>query len=72
MVHPVIPAQAGIQGFQSLALGPRFREGDGFGRQRNFFTSSEHSSEFDISQPAGGLVNPAARVCSANPPDVLR
>jgi hypothetical protein len=24
----VIPAQAGIQGFQSLSLGPRFREGD--------------------------------------------
>jgi len=24
----VIPAQAGIQGFQSLALGPRFRGGD--------------------------------------------
>jgi hypothetical protein len=24
----VVPAQAGTQGFQSLALGPRFRGGD--------------------------------------------
>ena len=34
----VVPAQAGTQGFQSLALGPRFRGGDGFERARNWIT----------------------------------
>ncbi len=42
--HPVIPAQAGIQGFQSLApcssqgqaLGPRFRGGDKSASRRKF------------------------------------
>jgi hypothetical protein len=35
----VIPAQAGIQGFQSLALGPRFRGDDDFGWTAGFLHS---------------------------------
>ena len=38
---PVIPAQAGIQRFQSLALGPRFRGGDDLVGRRHFFTRSK-------------------------------
>ena len=37
---PVIPAQAGIQGFQALALDPRFRGGDEIGRMTGFHTVS--------------------------------
>jgi hypothetical protein len=33
---PVIPAQAGIQGFQTLVLGPRFRGDDDFGWTAEF------------------------------------
>jgi hypothetical protein len=39
----VIPAQAGIQGFQSLALGPRFRGDDDFGRTAGFPHSLKRS-----------------------------
>jgi hypothetical protein len=35
----VIPAQAGIQGFQSLALGPRLRGDDDFGCTAGFLHS---------------------------------
>ena len=35
---PVIPAQAGIQGFQALALGPRVRRDDDFGGDCTVFT----------------------------------
>ena len=35
----VIPAQAGIQGFQSLALGPRLRGDDDFGCEAGFLHS---------------------------------
>jgi hypothetical protein len=36
----VVPAQAGIQGFQSLALGPRFRGGDDVRGLRDWITAS--------------------------------
>jgi hypothetical protein len=62
--HPVIPAQAGIQGFQSLApcssqgqaLGPRFRGGDEVASR---WHSSTYSQDRDTS-------------CSAHPPDFRR
>ena len=37
----VIPAQAGIQGLQSVALGPRFRGGDKLVGPQYFFTRSK-------------------------------
>jgi hypothetical protein len=36
----VVPAQAGTQGFQSLALGPRLRGGDDLRGLRDFITAS--------------------------------
>src|SRR5271169_1122704 len=36
----VVPAQAGTQGFQSLALGPRFRGGDDLRGLRVWITAS--------------------------------
>ena len=36
----VVPAQAGTQRFQSLALGPRFRGGDGSGGIPNLTTAA--------------------------------
>jgi hypothetical protein len=36
----VVPAQAGTQGFQLLALGPRFRGGDDLSGLRDWFTAS--------------------------------
>ena len=39
--HSVVPAQAGTQGFQSLALGPRFRGGDDWRMLPIWITASE-------------------------------
>jgi hypothetical protein len=49
---PVIPAQAGIQGFQTFVLGPRFRGDDDFGWTAEFSQSLEVQDPVQTYSPA--------------------
>jgi hypothetical protein len=48
MIIPVVPPNAGTQGFQPLALGPRFRGDDEFLRSEDFLTASFAGEAFNI------------------------
>jgi hypothetical protein len=47
MIIRVVPAKAGTQGFQPLALGPRFRGNDEFMRSEDFLTASSFRRDDD-------------------------